>query len=251
MTDYPDLAIAGVPAALEHDYGQRLARAQMRPVVLLANELQTRSLDTPWRRFNLMLKRIMDIVGACVALLMFSPFLIASAIAIKLESRGPVFFVQERWGRGPERFRVLKFRSMYVEACDVSGIAQTVKGDARITRVGAFLRKTNIDELPQLINVLKGDMSLVGPRCHVVGMQAAGMAYEELVPQYHLRHIMRPGITGLAQMRGLRGPTTDPRLAIRRVRSDLEYIASFNILLDVVIILRTAWVEIFRGGRGF
>ncbi len=229
---------------------QNADTSRLPPVVVLAREVETLDHDAPLRRVNLAFKRVMDIFGSALALAILLPFLALVALAIKLESRGPVFFIQERWGRNHRRFKVLKFRSMYVEACDPSGITQTVRGDGRVTRMGAILRKTNVDELPQLINVLKGDMSLVGPRCHVVGMQAAGMDYEELVPQYHLRHAMRPGITGLAQMRGLRGPTHDARLAIRRVRSDLEYIVRFNVLLDVVIVLRTLWSEIFRGGRG-
>jgi len=228
-----------------------LDTSRLPPVVVLAREVEALDFDAPMRRFNLVLKRAMDIVGSALALVILAPVFFVVAIAVRLESPGPVFFIQQRWGKDHKRFRVLKFRSMYTHACDVSGIAQTVKGDDRVTRIGAFLRKSNIDELPQLINVLKGDMSLVGPRCHVVGMQAAGMDYEQLVPQYHLRHAMRPGITGLAQMRGLRGPTHDARLAIRRVRSDLEYIKSFNILLDVGIILKTVWNEMFRGGRGF
>jgi lipopolysaccharide/colanic/teichoic acid biosynthesis glycosyltransferase len=219
-------------------------------LAVLARDLETRELDTPMRRINLALKRVMDVAGSLVALVMLSPLLIAAAIAIRLESSGPIFFIQERWGKDCRRIKVLKFRSMYAHACDHSGIAQTVEGDSRITRVGAFLRRTNIDELPQLINVLKGDMSLVGPRCHVMGMKAAGMNYEELVPQYHLRHVMRPGITGLAQMRGLRGPTVEARHAIRRVRSDLEYITTFNILLDIAICFKTVWHELFKGGRG-
>jgi polysaccharide biosynthesis protein PslA len=248
MTDLPVSSVSReqIDGASGYDPG----RAQMRSLAVLVRDLGEKDLRSPWRRLNLALKRVMDIVGAALALIMLSPMLILVAIAIKLESRGPVFFVQERWGKDHTRFRVLKFRSMYTEACDHSGIAQTVKGDARITRLGAFLRRTNIDELPQLINVLKGDMSLVGPRCHVIGMKAAGMDYEELVPQYHLRHVMRPGITGLAQMRGLRGPTADARLAIRRIRSDLEYVVTFNVLMDISICLKTIWSEVFKGGRG-
>ena len=225
--------------------------ARLRPVAVLAREIETLDHHRPLRLLNLAAKRVMDVVGSGLALVFLMPVLVLAAIAIKLESKGPVFFVQERWGKGGRRFQVLKFRSMHVHACDPSGIAQTVQGDARVTRVGAILRRTNVDELPQLINVLKGDMSLVGPRCHVVGMQAAGMDYEDLVPQYHLRHVMRPGITGLAQMRGLRGPTHDASPAIRRVRSDLEYIVRFNVLLDVVIVFKTLWNEIFSRGRGF
>ncbi len=224
--------------------------AELRSISVLADQLGAVTFNTSRRRINLAIKRVIDVTGALFAVMVLSPLFLVVAIAIKLESRGPVFFVQERWGRGRSRFNVLKFRSMRVELCDPSGVAQTVVGDARLTKVGAFLRKTNIDELPQLLNVILGDMSLVGPRCHVVGMQAAGKDYEELVPQYHLRHIMRPGITGLAQMRGQRGPTADVDMAVSRVQSDLEYIASFNVFLDFTIMAKTVWFETFRGGRG-
>ncbi len=241
-----DEAIKSVPLT-----NQAVDVSRLPPVVVLAREVEALDFDAPSRRINLILKRVIDVFGAALTLVVLAPVFLLVALAIKLESRGPVFFIQERWGRNHRRFKVLKFRSMYVEACDPSGITQTVRGDGRVTRMGAILRKTNVDELPQLINVLKGDMSLVGPRCHVVGMQAAGMDYEELVPQYHLRHAMRPGITGLAQMRGLRGPTHDARLAIRRVRSDLEYIVRFNVLLDVSILARTIYQEVSRRGVGF
>jgi len=216
----------------------------------------TNSLETPMTvRANAgvghhMTKRAIDILGASAALLMLLPLFLAVAMMIKLDSPGPVLFTQVRWGKGGKKIRVYKFRSMRTDACDATGVAQTVKGDARITRVGAILRRTNIDELPQLLNVLKGEMSLVGPRCHAIGMLAAGIAYEELVPDYHQRHIMRPGITGLAQMRGLRGPTDRPGKARARIASDLYYVNNFNVWLDVRIIFGTVLSEL-RGGKGF
>jgi lipopolysaccharide/colanic/teichoic acid biosynthesis glycosyltransferase len=139
---------------------------------------------------------------------------------------------------------------MRTELGDATGVAQTVKNDPRITRIGAVLRRTNVDELPQLINVLKGDMSLVGPRCHAIGMLAAGRLYEELVPHYHLRHRMRPGITGLAQMRGLRGPTDRSDKARARIVSDLYYVDNFSVWLDIKIMIGTVISEL-RGGKGF
>ncbi len=195
-------------------------------------------------------KRVIDILGAGSALLILMPLFLALAVMIKLTSRGPVLFRQNRTGLGNSSFQILKFRSMYVDLCDESGIVQTVAGDSRVTPVGRFLRRSNLDELPQLLNVLRGDMSLVGPRPHVPGMLAAGQPYERLVSGYERRHMMRPGITGLAQVHGLRGPTTEPETAVRRIQRDLEYIRDFSILLDLKIILRTIVNEL-RGGSGF
>lgn len=200
--------------------------------------------------FHLGIKRGFDILGAAVGLLILLPVFLAVALMIKATSRGPVFFRQNRTGLGNTTFQILKFRSMYVDLCDESGVTQTVAGDARITPVGRFLRQSNLDELPQLLNVLRGDMSLVGPRPHVPGMLAAGQPYEQLVSGYERRHMMRPGITGLAQVHGLRGPTTEPEPAVQRIQRDLEYIRDFSILLDIKIILRTLLNEL-RGGSGF
>lgn len=202
------------------------------------------------RRLHLAIKRCGDLLGAGLALVILAPFLLLIAAAIRLESPGSALFTQERWGRNGKRIKVYKFRSMRTELSDATGVAQTVKDDPRVTRLGAFLRRTNIDELPQLINVLTGDMSLVGPRCHPVGMLAAGMPYEELVGNYHLRHAMRPGITGLAQMRGLRGPTISAAKSRQRIAADIYYVDNFSIWLDVKILLGTFRNEVF-GGSGF
>lgn len=202
------------------------------------------------KTLHLAAKRMFDICASASALLVLSPLLLAVAILIRLDSPGNVLFSQTRWGKNGRKIRVFKFRSMRTDLCDVSGVAQTVKNDPRITRVGAVLRRTNIDELPQLLNVLKGDMSLVGPRCHAIGMLAAGIPYEDLVPDYHLRHCMRPGLTGLAQMRGLRGPTDRPGKARARIACDLHYVENFSFWLDMRIIFGTIISEI-RGGQGF
>ena len=138
---------------------------------------------------------------------------------------------------------------MRLEHCDPTGVNQTIERDPRITRIGRFIRRTNIDELPQLFNVVKGDMSLVGPRCHPLGMLAAGVIYENLVANYHERHVMRPGITGLAQARGLRGPTTRPAKARARIAADIHYVENFSLWLDLKIIYWTLLSEI-RGGTG-
>ncbi len=205
---------------------------------------------SPPQRGQFALKRTMDIAGASIALVALAPVLLTVAALVKLDSRGPVLFSQVRWGMNGRKIRVYKFRSMRTDMCDATGVAQTVKDDPRITRIGAILRRTNIDEMPQLINVLKGDMSLVGPRCHAIGMLAAGRLYEELVPHYHLRHRMRPGITGLAQMRGLRGPTDRSDKARARIVSDLYYVENFSVWLDVRIMVGTVISEL-RGGKGF
>lgn len=201
-------------------------------------------------RVQLFTKRLMDIFISGLALLVLAPLLVVILIAIRVESPGSPIFTQMRWGRNDTKIRVLKFRSMRSDLGDPTGVTQTVRGDPRITRVGAVLRKTNLDELPQLLNVLKGDMSLVGPRCHAIGMLAGGMRYEELVPRYHERHSVRPGLTGLAQMRGLRGPTDRPAKARARISADLFYVENYSIFLDFQIIVGTVISEL-RGGKGF
>jgi len=199
---------------------------------------------------QLRVKRFVDVLVSAVALLILLPLLLVIGAAIRLETRGSPLFSQMRWGKDQSKIRIYKFRSMRSEDCDPSGVAQTVKNDRRVTYVGSILRKTNLDELPQLWNVLKGDMSLVGPRCHAIGMMAGGMVYEELVPGYHNRHAMRPGLTGLAQMRGLRGPTDRPARARARIAADLYYIENFSVLFDIRIILGTIASELTRG-NGF
>lgn len=189
-------------------------------------------------------KRMVDVVGAGIGLLALAPLLIGVAIAIKLTSPGPVFFRQKRYGYHNRRFWIYKFRTMFIHLSDQRGTCQAMDNDPRVTPLGHILRKTSFDELPQLINVLKGDMSLVGPRPHVPGMLAGGMLYEELTPYYFQRHNMRPGITGLAQVSGFRGSTTDPISAIERLDRDLQYIETWSLWLDLTIILRTAIREL-------
>ncbi len=192
-------------------------------------------------------KRLFDIVAAAAALVCLGPLMLLVALAIRMESSGPVLFSQEREGKDRVPFRVLKFRSMQVTRCDASGVRQTRRDDPRVTRVGRFIRRTSIDELPQLINIIKGDMSLVGPRPHVPGMLAAGREYRDLVEYYDLRLLVRPGLTGWAQANGLRGPTTNSALARARVDHDLAYIQNFSLWLDLKIILLTIRREFFSG----
>jgi len=195
-------------------------------------------------------KRAFDITVAGLTLLFFAPMLIVISIAIKVSSPGPILFHQYRYGYRNRRFKIYKFRSMRTDSGDRSGVRQTVQGDPRVTRVGRILRKTSLDEIPQLINVIKGDMSLVGPRPHVPGMLAANVLYEDLVPYYFQRHIARPGITGLAQVSGCRGSTAEANNAISRIDYDLDYIEKWSLRMDVAIILRTVRRE-FISGSGY
>jgi polysaccharide biosynthesis protein PslA len=195
----------------------------------------------------LALKRTIDVFISAALLLVLSPVLSVTAAAIKLTSAGPVFFRQRRYGLNSEQFTILKFRTMFAHDADMSGVNQTRIGDPRVTPLGRFLRRTNIDELPQLINVLQGDMSLVGPRPHVPGMRAGGMAYEALVPSYFQRHRVRPGMTGLAQINELRGCTADAKFAKARIAYDIAYVEHWSILLDLRILWTTLKTEVLRG----
>jgi len=190
-------------------------------------------------------KRCVDLGGACTLLVMLAPLLLSIALAVKLTSRGPVFFRQRRYGKANQLFVIFKFRTMRVDAQDLSGVQQACKDDPRLTPIGGFLRRSSLDELPQIFNVIWGDMSLVGPRPHVPGMLAGGMLYERLVPYYFQRHAVKPGITGWAQIHGLRGPTTDAILATQRIAYDLDYIAKLSLKRDLVILWKTLWSELF------
>ncbi|MFA7603659.1 MAG: exopolysaccharide biosynthesis polyprenyl glycosylphosphotransferase [Novosphingobium sp.] len=191
-------------------------------------------------------KRTFDLAVATPLTLFLAPLFIAVAIAIKLDSRGPVFFRQVRVGQGNRQFRILKFRSMRTEASDPNGSRSTGREDDRITRVGAFIRRTSIDELPQLLNVLRGDMSLVGPRPHALGSLAGQSLFWEVTDSYWLRHALKPGITGLAQIRGFRGSTDRPEDLTQRLRCDLEYLSSWSIWKDFLICLRTLRVVVHK-----
>lgn len=192
-------------------------------------------------------KRLFDVLASTTALIILAPVLLAVALAIKLTSNGPVLFRQQRYGLGGATFEILKFRTMYDDRSDAAGVIQAKANDSRVTPLGGWLRRTNIDELPQLINVLRGDMSLVGPRPHVRGMLAGGVPYEVLVPHYFDRCGTRPGLTGLAQVTGLRGSTRDARLAIDRIECDLAYIRNRSLLLDLRILFHTIFNECVRG----
>ncbi|MFM7347875.1 MAG: sugar transferase [Erythrobacter sp.] len=187
-------------------------------------------------------KRLFDLAVAGTALLVLSPLLALVALLIKLEDGGPVLFVQPRLGRGNQFFAMFKFRSMRAEKLDHVGTRSTGRDDDRITRIGSFIRRTSIDELPQLLNVLKGDMSIVGPRPHAVGSRANDKLFWEVDRTYWQRHCLKPGLTGLAQVRGHRGATEVEKDLIDRLQSDLEYIAGWSLLRDIGIMLRTVRV---------
>ena len=195
-------------------------------------------------------KRGFDVVVAALSLLALSPALLVIALAIKLTSRGPVLFCQQRYGLNNEKFTIYKFRSMHIDSCDQKGVQQTRVADERVTPVGKALRRFSLDELPQLINIVRGDMSLVGPRPHVPGMLAGGFLYEVLVPNYFERHIVKPGLTGLAQARGLRGCTADAERAKARIDQDLKYIENWSLALDLRIIMETVRTEFLKAGNG-
>jgi exopolysaccharide biosynthesis polyprenyl glycosylphosphotransferase len=184
-------------------------------------------------------KGLEDRVLSAVALLALSPVMLAAALAIRLESPGPILFRQQRFGFNNRPISVLKFRSMYVNLGDPTGAQRTVRHDPRITRVGRILRRTSIDELPQLINVLRGEMSLVGPRAHPLLMTVGGRLYHEAVAGYAARHRVKPGITGLAQINGCRGEIATIEQAQARIRYDLEYVSRWSLWLDLKIMLLT------------
>ncbi len=185
------------------------------------------------------MKRVEDLVIAGLALLAVLPLLVVVAIAIKLDSPGEVMFRQVRIGFNGRPFRVWKFRTMYAHARDDDAVQQTSRQDRRITRVGRFLRRSSIDELPQLFNVLAGDMSIVGPRPHARGMTALGLPLHDVVADYSARHRLKPGITGWAQVNGCRGEVDSHEKLRRRVAFDFHYIDNWSLTFDLWIILRT------------
>jgi Undecaprenyl-phosphate glucose phosphotransferase len=195
--------------------------------------------DRPISDWNLVFKWLFDKVVAATALLLLSPVMVATAIAIKLESKGPVFFRQKRHGFNNQLIEMYKFRSMYTDMTDASASRLVTKDDPRVTRVGRFIRKTSIDELPQLFNVLRGELSVVGPRPHALQAKADNKLYYEAVEGYFARHRVKPGMTGWAQIHGWRGETDTVEKIMQRVNHDLYYIENWSVLLDVYILFMT------------
>jgi Undecaprenyl-phosphate glucose phosphotransferase len=199
-------------------------------------------LDKPIADWDVVIKLAFDKIVGSLALIALSPVLLATAIAVKLDSPGPVLFRQKRYGFNNELIEVFKFRSMYVDQTDATATKLVTRSDPRVTRVGRFIRKTSLDELPQLLNVvIKGNLSLVGPRPHAVHAKAADRQYDEVVDGYFARHRVRPGITGWAQINGWRGETDTPEKIQQRVEHDLYYIENWSILLDLYILAATPY----------
>ena len=188
---------------------------------------------------NRVKKRLFDLALTLPALVLLAPLMVLVAIAIKLDSRGPVLFLQDRVGLGNRLFRIAKFRSMHAGGTDHTGQISASREDTRITRVGRIIRATSIDELPQLYNVLLGHMSIVGPRPHALGSTAEAKLFWEISEHYWCRHALKPGITGLAQIRGYRGATEKAIDLERRLSADLEYLKDWSLTREILIVLRT------------
>ena len=252
-----DLLIVAIPTAAEARILQILKQLWTLPVDIrisaLGSRLKLRDrayqfigdvpflpvFDKPLSDWGAALKALFDRIVAALLILVLSPALAAVALGVKLSSPGPVLFRQTRYGFNNEKFAVFKFRSMYVDGCDAHASRLVTRGDPRVTRFGAFIRRWSLDELPQLFNVLFGDLSLVGPRPHALKVSAAGLLYDEAVEGYFARHRVRPGITGWAQVNGWRGETDTLEKIEQRVAHDLYYIENWSIWLDLKILAMT------------
>ncbi|MES0879396.1 undecaprenyl-phosphate glucose phosphotransferase [Roseibium sp. SCP14] len=196
-------------------------------------------IEKPIADWDMVAKRIFDLVFATIAIVTLFPVMVATAIAIKLDSKGPVLFRQKRYGFNNEVIEILKFRSMYTEMADPDAKKVVTKGDPRVTKVGRFIRKSSIDELPQLFNVLTGRLSLVGPRPHAVNAHTDNKTWDDVVDGYFARHKVKPGVTGWAQINGWRGEVDTPEKIQNRVECDVYYIENWSILFDLKILFMT------------
>lgn len=196
-------------------------------------------LDKPLADWDFVLKWLFDKVVAIISLIMLAPVMIAVALAVKFTSKGPALFRQRRYGFNNELIEIYKFRSMYTDMSDATASKLVTKDDPRVTPIGRFIRKSSLDELPQLFNVLKGELSLVGPRPHALQAKAASQNYHDVVDGYFARHRVKPGITGWAQIHGWRGETDTEEKIQKRVEFDLYYIENWSIFLDLYILIRT------------
>jgi Undecaprenyl-phosphate glucose phosphotransferase len=253
-----DLVIFSLPISAENRILQMLKKLWVLPVDIRlsahTNKLRFRPrsysyignvpvldiFDRPIADWDVVMKWLFDKIVGTLALIVLSPVMLAVAIAIKLDSKGPVLFKQRRHGFNNEMVEVYKFRSMYADQADPAAKKLVTKNDPRVTRVGRFIRRTSLDELPQLFNVVfTGNLSLVGPRPHAVNARAENYLYDEAVDGYFARHRVKPGITGWAQINGWRGETDSKEKIQRRVECDLYYIENWSILFDIYILART------------
>ena len=264
-----DLVIFSLPISAEGRILQMLKKLWVLPVDIRlaahANKLRFRPrsysyighipvldiFDRPIADWDVVMKWLFDKIIGSLVLLCVAPIMLLVAVAIKLDSKGPVLFKQRRYGFNNKFVDVYKFRSMYVEATDANASKLVTKDDPRVTPVGRFIRKTSLDELPQLFNVVfTGNLSLVGPRPHAIQAKAAEHLYDDAVDGYFARHRVKPGITGWAQVNGWRGETDSREKILRRVEHDLYYIENWSILFDLYIVLRTPFALI-RGESAY
>ncbi|RWX75792.1 undecaprenyl-phosphate glucose phosphotransferase [Neorhizobium lilium] len=252
-----DMLIIALPASAEQRILQLLRKLWVLPVdIRLAahtNQLRFRPrsyshvgevpmfdiFDKPIRDWDSVAKRIFDIAFTLIALVLLWPIMLAAAIAVKATSKGPILFRQKRHGFNNEVIEVLKFRSMFTHMSDQTAVKAVTKGDPRVTSVGRFLRKSSIDELPQLFNVLRGQLSLVGPRPHAISAQTGTRKYVDVVESYFARHRVKPGVTGWAQINGLRGELDSDDKIRARTAYDLDYIENWSLLFDLKILFLT------------
>jgi Undecaprenyl-phosphate glucose phosphotransferase len=253
-----DLVIFSLPISAEIRILQMLKKLWVLPVDIRlaahANKLRFRPrsysyignvqvfdvFDRPIADWDVVMKWLFDKIIGGIVLLLALPFMAVIALAIKLDSRGPVLFKQKRYGFNNDLIEIYKFRSMYVDAADFGADRLVTKNDPRVTRVGRIIRKASLDELPQLLNVVfKGSLSLVGPRPHAINAKAEARLYDEAVDGYFARHRVKPGITGWAQVNGWRGETDTHEKIQQRVEHDLYYIENWSVLFDLVILMRT------------
>jgi len=264
-----DLVIFALPITAEQRILQMLRKLWVLPIDIRlaahANRLRFRPrsysylgqvpfldlFDKPIADWDVVIKLAIDKILGAILLVALSPVLLATAIAVKLDSPGPILFRQRRYGFNNELIEVFKFRSIYADKTDEAAAQLVTRDDPRVTRVGRFIRKTSIDELPQLFNVVfKGDLSLVGPRPHAVHAKAAERQYDEVVEGYFARHRVRPGITGWAQVNGWRGETDTQEKIQQRVEHDLYYIENWSILFDLYILAITPFA-LFKTRNAF
>lgn len=218
----------------------------MRGITKTGSAQMIEILDRPLKHWGGVLKSVEDVTLGTMFLALATPLMLLIAAAIKLDSKGPILFVQDRFGFNNRPFRVFKFRTMGIEVGDPTGERRTVPNDPRVTRVGAILRRLSLDELPQLFNVIRREMSLVGPRPHAVAMRAGDRLYQDAVGEYLNRHRVRPGITGWAQVHGHRGEIDCIEKARERIEYDLSYIDHWSLWLDLKILILTVWVLALR-----